>query len=246
MSYVKKVLTALSLSIILATSAIYAENNNIGVEQNSQVDGKKLLQDAYNYLGNLNKYTLNAKITNYYVADSKELVEKRNSVVHVNRPSQFKINTKDEYIDRTVYLNDGVFTMMDNKEKYYATVNTGTNIDQTLVKIRKNLGIVLPLSTFMHSDMNKFIKPNKVQYFGTRDLNGVECNYIAFRLGKTVIHMWIENSNRPLIRSAKIITKDKGTTDMVLNWDVEDNFKNDIFIFKAPKNASNISIRAAK
>ena len=245
MIYIKKVATALSLSMLLATSSVYADNN-IEATQNTQLNAAKLLKDTYSYMGTLDRFSLDATITNNYTGDTTQIVEKRHSDVKVDRPSQFRVDTKGDYIDRTVYLDNGVFTMMDNKEKYYASVNTGKNIDQTLVKIRKDLGIVLPLSTLIHSDMNKFIKPRKVKYFGTRDLSGVECNYIAFKMGKTIVHMWIENSNTPLIRSAKIVTKSKGTTDMVLKWDTKPNFKNNVFTFKASKNASNVSIRAEK
>jgi hypothetical protein len=239
---VKKVTVTLCVGLLFSTSAMYAQSATNAVVQAKQVNGAKLLADTYTYMGNLDKFSFNADVTNTNIEDSLKIIEKRTSDVKVNRENQFRIDTKGTYIDRTVYLDKGVFTMMDNKEKYYASVKSGTNIDQTLVNIRKKLGIVLPLTTLIHSDMNKFVKPKKVQYFGTRNLNGVECNYIAFKMRKTTIHMWIENSNTPVIRYAKIVTPSKGTTDMALKWDTTPSFKDSVFKFKAPKNASNISI----
>ena len=245
MIYVKKVATLVSLALLLGSSSLLAQSNAME-QQVVQKDGSALLKGSYNYLGALDKYAFDASITNTVVVDGANVVGKRTSDVKVNRPAQFRVDTKGDYINRSVYLSNGVFAMIDNKEKYYATVNTGGDIDKTLEQISKKLGIVLPISTLMHSNMGKFNQPKRVQYFGTRDVSGVECNYIAYKRGGTTVHLWIENSNTPVIRSAKIITAEKGTTDMVMKWDTNPGFSDSAFIFKAPKGASNVSIKPAK
>ena len=249
MIYVKKIATVVSLAVLLASGTVYAEGTNATTAQVTQKNGKALLISAYNYLGSLQKYSVRTTIVNTVVEDGESIEAKRTSDVKVQRPDKFRIDSKGEYIDRSVYLENGQFTMMDNNEKYYATVKTGKGIDKTLEHISKKLGIILPVSTLMHSDMNKYIHPNRVQYFGTRVLSGVECNYIAFKKRKTTVHMWIENSNTPLLRAAKIVTDakgDKGTSDMVMKWDTTPSFSDSAFVFKAPKGASNVSIKPVK
>ena len=244
----KKAVTVLSLSLLLASGSLYAETTT-PMTQAAQIDASTLLKKSYTYLGSLNKYAFKASVTNSVDVDGEDVVMKRVADVKVKRPDQFRIDSKGENFNRSSYLSNGVFTMIDNDEKYYASVKTGKGIDGTLDLINKKLGIVIPLSTLMHSDMDKFIHPKKVQYFGTRTVSGVECNYIAFRQRSTVVHLWIENSDTPLVRSAKIITddkSDKGTTDMVIKWDTKPGFSDSVFVFKAPKGASHISIRPAK
>ena len=244
----KKAVTVLSLSLLLASGSLYAETTT-PMTQAAQIDASTLLKKSYTYLGSLNKYAFKASVTNSVDVDGEDVVMKRIADVKVKRPDQFRIDSKGENFNRSSYLSNGVFTMIDNDEKYYASVKTGKGIDGTLDMINKKLGIVIPLSTLMHSDMDKFIHPKKVQYFGTRTVSGVECNYIAFRQRSTVVHLWIENSDTPLVRSAKIVTddkSDKGTTDMVIKWDTKPGFSDSVFVFKAPKGASHISIRPAK
>jgi len=249
MIYVKKIATVVSLAMLLASGTVYAEGTNASVAQATQKNGKAVLSSAYDYLGSLQKYAVRTTVVNTVVEDGGSIETKRTSDVKVQRPDKFRIDSKGEYINRSVYLSNGQFVMMDNNEKYYAMVKTDNGIDKTLQHISKKLGIILPVSTLMHSDMNKYIHPNKVQYFGTRVLSGVECNYIAFKQRTTTVHMWIENSNTPLIHAAKIVTdasNDKGTSDMVMTWDTTPSFSDSVFVFNAPKGASNISIKPVK
>jgi len=245
----KKVLSTLSLAVILASSTVCADTQSTVLTQNTEVDGTKLLKESYAYLGALDKYAFRATVTNDIDVDGQSVTDKRVADVKVNRPDQFRVDSKNDTINRSLYLSSGVFTIMDNNEKYYASVKTGGGIDKTLDRINKKLGIVVPLSTLLHSDMAKFIHPRKVQYFGTRDVGGTACNYIAFKQGMTTVHLWIENAGEPLIRAAKIITDakdDKGTTDMLISWDTKPSFSDLVFVFKAPKGASHIAIKPAK
>ena len=240
-----KMVPTLSLALLLASGSAYArENNGTVIAPPVQKDGIVLLDGTYDYLGSLKKYAFHSIIINRDTADGKTVVTERHSDVKAKRPDQFRIDSKGKNFNRSSYLSDGTFNMIDNGEKYYASVKTGKGIDGTFDIINNKLKIVVPLPTLLRSDMDKFIHPKRVQYFGTRMVSGVECNYIAFRQGPAVVHLWIENSDTPLIHSAKIVTDDKhgkGTTNMTITWDTKPDFSDSVFIFKAPKGASNIS-----
>jgi len=145
---VKRFTAALSITLLLTLSSGYADSKTIPVEQHTEKSGVKVLKNSYDYLGSLKKYAFTATVTNEVEIDGEKIVGKRISKAKVKRPDQFRVDTKSDYIDRTVYLSEGLFTMMDNKEKYYAHVKTSTNIDKTLEYINKKLGIVLVVSLF--------------------------------------------------------------------------------------------------
>jgi len=242
----KKTVSACSLALLITSGFVYAETAAVPTEQTSHINAASLLKGSYDYLGSLEKYAFSATISNTVVEEGKTISDKRTVVAKVKRPDQLRIDSKGDFINSSMYLSNGVFTMIDNDEKYYASVKTGGGIDKTLDMINRKLGIVVPTSTLLHSDMAKFIHPRRVQSFGTRTLSGVECNYIAFKQKGTTVHLWIENSDRPLIRAAKIITPKRGTTDMVIKWDINPGFSDSEFVFKAPKGASNVSIKPEK
>ncbi|NOR56633.1 MAG: DUF2092 domain-containing protein [Sulfurovum sp.] len=242
---VKKVVGVVSLALLLGSNSLLAEGSAASVEQ-TQKNASTLLKNTYAYISSLQKYAFDVSITNTVILDNDEIVIKRHSDVEVQRDGMFRVDTKGDNINRSVYLASGVFTLMDNDEKYYATVKTGKGIDGTLDHISKKLGIVLPISTLIHSDMSKYIKPSRVQYFGTRVLSGVNCDYIAFRQKNTIVHLWVEDSSTPFIRAAKIVTEGVGSTDMILDWDNSPGFSNSTFMFKAPRGATNVSMRPVK
>ena len=235
---IKSKAVVLCASLLLSSTSLMASNS----------DGKQILKDSYSYMGSLKQYEVNVIVTKDIFEDSQHIITKRVSNAEINRPNQFRVNTKGKHIDRTSYLSKGQFTMIDNSEKYYATVKSNKSIDQTLATISKKQGIVLPISTLMYSDMNNYIKPKHVSTFGLVDVAGVSCNYIAFKDRKTIVHLWIENSKTPLIRAIKIVTHRKdfnSNTDMIVEWNTKPTFSNDIFEFTAPKGASHISLKTS-
>jgi len=244
---VKNIVSVLSVVALIATTSATADSKT---EASSvkvvQKNAKKILSNSYSYLASLQKYSFVANVIDEVNEDGNIITMTKNSDVKIQRPSKFRVDSKSDYIDRTIYLADGKFTIIDNNEKYYTIVDTKKNINKTLAYIGRKLGIALPLATLMRSDMTKVAKTKKLKYFGTRVVYGVECNYIAFKNKQTTVHMWIENSDTPLIRAAKIITSSSGTTDIVVNWDVTPSFSDSVFAFNAPKGASNISIVPAR
>ena len=244
---VKQIISVLSVVALMTTTSAIADSKTKACNTKVvQKNAKKLLRDSYSYLASLQKYSFEATVTDNVVEDGNTITMTKSSNVKIQRPSKFRVDSKSDYIDRTVYLSDGKFTMIDNNEQYYTTVDTKKNINKTLEFIGRKLGIAIPLATLMRSDMTKVAKRKKVHYFGTREVYGVECNYIAFKHKRTTVHMWIENSDTPLIRAATIVTKSSGKTDIVVNWDVTPSFSDSVFAFNAPKGASNISIVPAK
>ncbi len=247
--HIQHISGTLSLALLLSSSSVYADTKQTEAVQSAQMNGAKLLKESYAYLGALKRYEFDATVTNKVNVDGQSIQDSRMVEVKVRRPDQFRIDSKGNHIDRSMYLSSGIFTMIDNNEKYYTSVKTGGGIDKTLDMINRKLGVVVPLSTLLHSDMAKFIHPKRVQYFGLRNVGDIKCHYIAFRQGHTTVHLWIQSVNAPLIRAAKIVTdakNDKGTTDMVVTWDTKPHFSDSVFIFHAPKGASNISIKPAK
>jgi len=243
MTRILKIMVWTAAAMLLVSGTAYADSSTKANPKSETKSGKVLLKNSYDYLGALGKYAFTVNVINTVTNDGESVITKRVAKVKVHRPDKFRIDSKNEAINRTLYLSDGTFVMMDNQEKYYAKVDAPKDIDKTLEEINRRLGIRVPLSTFLHSDMGKYIHPKKVFYFGTVDISGVACDYIAFKQGNTDVHLWIEDSNTPVVRSAKIITKKNGTTDMVLKWDTAPGFSDDVFVFNAPEDASNISVR---
>jgi len=141
-------------------------------------------------------------------------------------------------------MNNGKFSMIDHAYGYYGQLDTPKTIDGTLDHLYDKFGIRTALSTLMYSDMNKRVKPKHNKYFGTVDVAGVECDYIAFHNNGKIIHVWITTGSEPLVKALSIIEGDT-RINFTLTWDINPKFSEQDFVFTVPKGSTKISISSA-
>ena len=92
--------------------------------------------------------------------------------------------------------------------------------------------------------MGKRIRFKKNKYFGTVNVAGVECDYVAFENGGKEIHIWITMGEKPLVKTLSIINGDT-RINATLEWDTSPSFSKSDFAFQAPKGATQISVSSA-
>ncbi len=230
----KKLLCTAGAALLLSSTSLFA------VEK-SAVD---IVKNAYQYIGSLDKYAFDAATTKGGESNKNF---RQDVSVEVDRPGKLRIETKGDAKNRTVYLNDGMFTMMDHTYNYYGQVKAAKTIDGTLDRIFDTYGIKAPLASLIYSDMGKRVKFTKSKYFGTMDVAGVACDYVAFKTNIGEVHIWIATGDKPLIKTFSIISNQgEVRRDTSISWDTNPRICEKDFIFKAPKGASKISVKPAK
>ncbi len=236
----KKLLCTVGVALLLSgTSLVAAEQS-----------AKDIINKAYDYIGGMDQYAFDAVVTSEDATDTETAKKHRQNVsVKVDRPNRGRIDTKGDIKNRSSYINDGLFTMMDHTYDYYGQLKTPKTIDGTLDFIFDKFGIKAPLASLVYSDMGKRVKFKKSKYFGKMDVAGTECDYVAFKSRVGEVHVWIATGDKPLVKTYAIIdtaTEGNPRMDASLTWDTNPKISNSDFIFKAPKGAAKISVRSAK
>ena len=235
----KKVFCVAGMGFLLSTTSLVAADKS----------AKSIIKNAYQYLGSMDKYAFQAVVSEDAV-ESGEIIKtyKQNVSAKVARPDKLRVDTKGDVKDRSTYINHGLFTMIDHDFGYYAQLKTPTTIDGTLDTIFTKFGIKAPMASLFYSDMNKRVKFKNSKYFGTMDVAGVECDYVAFKNSIREIHVWIATGDKPLVKTYSIIdTTTEGNPRMntSLVWSVNPKISESDFVFKAPKGVSKISVNSA-
>ncbi len=216
----------------------------------AEQSAKDIISKAYNYIGGMDQYTFDAIVTSEDAADAETAKKHRQDVsIKVDRPGKLRVDTKGDTKNRSTYINDGLFTMIDHTYNYYGQLKTPKTIDGTLDFIFDKFGIKAPLASLVYSDMGKRIKFKKSKYFGKMDVAGTECDYVAFRSRAGEVHIWIATGDKPLVKTYAIIdTTANGNhrMDTSLIWNTNPKISASDFIFKAPKGAAKISVEPAK
>jgi hypothetical protein len=239
MKLYSKLLCATGVVLLMGSTSLCAEEQS----------PKEVMHKALHYIGSMDKFAFDAVVVENETADDGTVNKYRHDVsVKVDRPGKFRIDMKDETRDRSNYLNNGVFTMMDHGHGYYGQVKAFETIDATLDHIFEKYGIRSPLAQLIYSDMHKRAKFKTSKNFGTVMVDGTECTYVAFSNDLREVHVWIATGDKPLVKTYSIIDKtDEGEMRMntSLYWKNSSNVSERDFIFAVPKGASKISVNSS-
>ncbi len=215
----------------------------------AEQSAKDIVSKTYQYIGSMDQYTFDAVVTDEEAKDGQIVKTYRQDVsVKVDRPGNLRVDTKGDIKNRSSYLNDGLFTMIDHGHDYYGQLETPKTIDGALDLIFEKYGIKAPLASLFYSDMDKRVKFKRSKYFGTMDVAGVECDYVAFKSNVREVHVWITTGDKPLVKTFSIIdTTVEGypRRNTSLTWNTNPKISESDFIFAAPKGASKVSVEAA-
>jgi hypothetical protein len=224
----KKLLCTAGIALLLSSTNLFAAERS----------AKDIISKAYQHIGSMDKYAFDAIVLDDEVKDGAVVKTYRQDVsVKVDRPGKLK--------NRSSYINGGIFTMIDHGHGYYGQLETPKTIDGTLDLIFELYGIRAPLASLIYSDMGKRVKFKRSKYFGTVDVAGVECDYVAFKSRVREVHVWITTGNTPQIINYSIIdTTVEGNPriNTSITWNTNPKISDSDFIFKAPKGATQITV----
>ena len=238
MKLVQKVFYIAGAVVLLGSTSLVAK----------EINAKEVINKVQNYLSSLDKYAFDAVISNEFTDNGK--VEKNKTLVNVKlqRPDKLRVDVKNKNKDRTNYMNDGKYIMVDHSFGYYAEIDTPKSIDKTLDFLIEQFGINAPLTSLLYKDMPKRTKFTSSKNFGVMDVAGTQCDYVAFKNKNTVVHIWVATGDKPLVKAYSVIDANKEYTLRIntsIQWKDAWTIKEKDFIFIAPKNVMKISVEPA-
>lgn len=239
MELYKKLLSATGVVLFLGGTSLFAQEQS----------PRDIMNKAFEYVDSMDKYAFNAVVVDNEPTEEGTINKYRFDVsVKVDRPGKLRVDTKGDARDRSNYLNNGVYTMMDHSFNYYGQLKTPETIDGALDYIFDKYGIRSPLAQLLYSNMHKRVKFKTSKNFGTMMVDGTECDYVAFSNDVREVHVWVERGDKPLVKAYSIIDKmdeDDYRINTSLTWDTNAKISDSDFVFKAPKGAEKISVQSA-
>lgn len=236
MNIQKKLLYMAGAALLLGTTSLFAADKS----------AVSIMNNAYQYLEAMDKYAFSAVVSGETRADK---TYKQNVSAKVSRPNMLLVNSNGEVKNRTIYLDDGEFTMIDHNHNFYGQLTTPKSIDAALDFLFSKFDIKSPISSLFYSDMSNRVKFKRSKYFGTMDVAGIECDYIALKTKRREIHLWIATGDKPLIKTYSVLdigSQGSSRTNTTIKWINNPDITESDFNFKAPKGASQISILRSK
>jgi len=239
MKLYNKLLCAACVTFLVGGTSLFAE------EQSAE----DIMAKTFSYIGNMDTYAFDAVVVENETTEDGTINKYRHDVsVKIDRPGKFRVDSKDEINDRSNYLSNGIYTIMDHRFGYYGQIKASETIDGTLDYIFEEYGIRSPLAQLMYSDMHKRAKFKTSKNFGIATVDGIECHYIAFSNDAREVHVWIATGDEPLVKNYSIIDK-TGEGEIRINtslyWKSSSIVSDKDFIFTVPKGATKITVNSA-
>ncbi len=236
----KKLLCTAGVALLLSSITLVAADQT----------ARDILNKAYQTIGSMDKYAFTAVIVDDELQDGETTLKyKHTAKVKVDRPGKLRVDVTGTVKNRSNYLNDGSFTMIDHEYNYYGQIKTPKTINASLDVLFEKFGIRAPLAQLIYSGMDKRVKFRTSKYFGKVDVRGEECDYVAFKNGTREIHAWITTGDTPLVKAYSIIdtsTDSKSRINTTVTWNTNANISDSDFVFVAPKGSSKISVNRTK
>lgn len=207
-------------------------------------DAAQILRRMTDYLGNLQRFSLDTQNTFEDVLESGQKIQYDLSTsVVVQRPNKVRAERKGDLVNQVVVYDGKTLTVYNADRKYYAVAPAPDNIDDALHFARDALGIVPPSGDLIYSNAYDLLTANVTSgvVVGKSMIGGVKCDHLAFTGPAVDWQIWIADGGQPLPRKYVITTKDDPAQPqyMVLmsNWNVSPNLNDALFKFTPPQGA---------
>jgi len=228
----------------LVIGFMFLSLSTLSASQKSALD---IINKAFAHSSSLKTYAFKANVSEKEAQeDGTFITYNYSTTVKVNRPGQLRIDSKGPYLDRTITLNNGLYTVMRHTDNTYSQLKVPNNIDDAIQAILHKYALKkAPLASLIYSDISEHIKLHKGSYIASEKVEGVDCDHVQFTLKKREVDVWITQSKTPQIIAYTIKDTSKHPfvdTKTKITWNEKINISPKDFTFQAPKGSKKIEI----
>jgi hypothetical protein len=156
-----------------------------------------------------------------------------------------RITNRDARLTREIYYGNGVFTVYNTSDNFYAQKDVPDGIDAAARFAVNDLGIDAPMMDFVFNDVaSNFLEDAQaVDYLGLSLFRGKTYHQIGIRQPELDLQIWVAAEGPPLPGKLAISAKwDGGSPRSVFffSWDTSPDFDQSGFAFEPPAGAARI------
>lgn len=166
--------------------------------------------------------------------------------VSVRKPDRIYVDYKSDLGSKKFWYNGKTITLLSPLHNSYSTIEAPPNIESAINLLMKDYGFTVPLGDFLFSDPHRTLMENVEAgiYVGPGDVNGVDCQHLAFVEKYIDWQIWIEDGKEPIPRKVVITYKTMPGSPQYIavlsDWNFEKSLPDSLFSANLPKDAKNI------
>src|SRR5579862_2965246 len=170
----------------------------------------------------------------------------------LQRPDQLMVDYHSDLGGKQLWYQGGTLTIFDEPHQMYASMKVPSSIDTMLDQVEQKQHLTMPLSNLAYSDPCQRIRKQIIfgSYIGVNDVNGVDCDHIAFSSSNIDLQLWLDRSEKPVPRKLVINYRtEPGSPEYIAvlsDWKFPKQISASRFTPQLPKDAKRIEFLKVK
>jgi hypothetical protein len=221
--------------------------------QADEADAKKLLKSMSDYMASQNAISFGFDATLEVITkDKQKLALASSGALILNRPGKIRATRSGGHADVEMLFDGKTLTLFGNKANLYTQISVPGTIDNLVDVLREKYKRPLPAADLITSNSFDPLMADvtDVKDLGSGVINGVECDYLAFRKKKVDIQIWIAQGAHPYPCRYVITSNDIPLSPQysiqLRDWKTGNYVASDDFGFKNASNATKVDVKDLK
>lgn len=213
-----------------------------------EADAKALLKAMSDYLAAQETISFDYDATLEVVTDEDQKLGLASSgTVTLDRPNRIRATRSGGFVDVEMVFDGTTVTLLGKNANLYTQLEVPGTIDHLVDELRDKYGRPLPAADLLMSNPYEALMSEVVDVkdLGSGVIDGVECDFLAFRTDEVDWQIWIAHGERPYpcryVITSKRIARDPQYTIQVRNWRTGNEVKGDDYAFSKPPGATEIA-----
>ncbi len=170
----------------------------------------------------------------------------------LQRPDELAVEYHSDLGGKQIWYQNDRLTILDLAQRMYASESVPSSIDPMLDQVEQKLHLTLPLSNLAYSDPCARIRKQIIYggYIGVNDVNGADCDHLAFSSSTTDLQLWLDRSGKPVPRKIVINYRtEPGSPEFIAvlsDWKFPKQISATKFTPRIPKDAKRIEFLKVK
>jgi len=221
--------------------------------QADEADAKKLLKAMSDYMAAQHAISFGFDATLEVITkDNQKLALASSGALTLNRPGKIRATRAGGHADIEMLFDGKTLTLVGKSANLYTQIDTPGNLDNLVDVLREKYKRPLPAADLITSNSFDPLMEDvtDVKDLGSGVINGVECDYLAFRKKKVDFQIWIAQGKRPYpcryVVTSKDIPHSPQYSIQIRDWKTGSSVASDDFGFKNSTKAKKVDVKDLK
>ncbi len=215
-----------------------------------EADAKRLLKAMSDYVASQKTVSFGFDATLEVVTkDNQKLALASSGAINLERPGKIRATRAGGHADIEMLFDGKTLTLLGKGANLYTQIVEPGTLDNLVDQLREKYKRPLPAADLITSNAYDHLMADvtDVKDLGSGVIDGVECDYLAFRKKAVDWQIWIAQGDRPYPCRYVITSKDVPHSPQysiqIRSWKTGNEVAADDFSFKNPTNAKMVTLK---